>query len=272
MALSEFTFQYVSQKSVKGQALADFLVHHPSTEFEGAEEVDIEIIYVASMTNNHWTMYFDGSSTEFSAGAGVVVETPEGQKFQFAFQLDFTCTNNQAEYEALIVGLEILQEMGARRVLVFGDSQLVVNQMNKEFKCTSWGLLSYHALADQLANTFDRISFAHLPRGQNMEANEMAQLASGLRIPEGDDSRVIKIAKRTLPTLEERGVSEDAFVIDIEPDDWRLPIIKFHKNPQGNHDRKTRYLAGQFVIYKEAVYRKSSDDLLLLCIGGQETL
>ncbi|XP_062013819.1 uncharacterized protein LOC133730203 [Rosa rugosa] len=272
MALSEFTFQYVSQKSVKGQALADFLAHHPSTEFEGAEEVDIGMVYVASMTNNYWTMYFDGSSTEFSAGAGVVVETPEGQKFQFAFQLDFTCTNNQAEYEALIVGLEILQELGARRVLVFGDSQLVINQMNKEFKCTSWGLLSYHALADQLANTFDRISFAQLPRGQNWEANEMAQLASGLRIPEGDNSRVIKIAKRTLPALEERGVSDDVFVIDIEPDDWRLPIIKFHKNPQGNDDRKTRYLAGHFIIYKEAVYRKSSDDLLLLCIGGQETL
>ncbi|XP_061993664.1 uncharacterized protein LOC133711575 [Rosa rugosa] len=147
------------------------------------------------MTNNHWTMYFNGSSTEFSAGAGVVVETPEGQKFQFAFQLDFTCTNNQAEYEALIVGSEILQEMGARRVLVFGDSLLVINQLNKEFKCTSWGLLSYHALADQLANTFDRISFAQLPKGQNMEANEMAQLASGLRISEGDNSRVIKIFK-----------------------------------------------------------------------------
>ncbi|XP_024190639.1 uncharacterized protein LOC112194654 [Rosa chinensis] len=141
--------------SVKGQALADFLAHHPSTEFEEAEEVDIGMVYVASMTNNHWTMYFDGSSTEFSVGVGIVVETPEGQKFQFAFQLDFTCTNNQAEYEALIVGLEILQEMGAWRVLVFGNSQLVINQMNKEFKCTSWGLLSYHALADQLANTFD---------------------------------------------------------------------------------------------------------------------
>ncbi|XP_024171885.1 uncharacterized protein LOC112177876 [Rosa chinensis] len=59
-------------------------------------------------------MYFDGSSAEFSAGAGVVVETHEGQKFQFAFQLHFTCMNNQAECEALIVGLEILQELVAR--------------------------------------------------------------------------------------------------------------------------------------------------------------
>ena len=272
MALSEFTFQYVSQKSVKGQALADFLAHHPSTEFEGAEEVDIGLVYVDSMIKNYWTMYFDGSSTELSAGAGVIIETPEEHKFQFAFQLDFTCTNNLAEYEALVIGLEILQEMGARRVLVFGDSQLVINQMNKEFKCTSWGLLSYHALADQLTGAFHRISFAHLPREKNKDANEMAQLASGLRIPDGEDSRVVKIAKRSLPALEDRGVPEDIFVVDVEPNDWRRPIIMFYKDPGGNHDRRTRFLARHFVVYKEAVYHKSSDDLLLLCIGGQETL
>ncbi|CAL9021213.1 unnamed protein product [Prunus brigantina] len=60
--------------------------------------------------------------------AGVVIESPQGQRWQFAFQLDFRCTNNQAEYEALIIGLEILQGMKATRVLVYGDSQLA-NEM-----------------------------------------------------------------------------------------------------------------------------------------------
>ncbi|CAL9019057.1 unnamed protein product [Prunus brigantina] len=125
MALSEFTFQYiVAQKSVKGHALADFLAHHPTQGQE--EETEVEI-GMAHMEKNYWTMYFDGSSTEVRSGAGVVIESPQGQRWQFAFQLDFRCTNNQAEYEALIIGLEILGEMKATRVLVYGDSQLVIN-------------------------------------------------------------------------------------------------------------------------------------------------
>ncbi|CAL9006005.1 unnamed protein product [Prunus brigantina] len=95
MALSEFTFQYVAQRSVKGQALADFLAHHPTQSQEEATEVEIGM---AHMEKNYWTMYFDG------------------------------CTNNQAEYEALIIGLEILQGMKATRVLVYGDSQLLPSQ------------------------------------------------------------------------------------------------------------------------------------------------
>ncbi|CAL9018940.1 unnamed protein product [Prunus brigantina] len=121
MALSEFTFQYVAQKSVKGEALADFLAHHPAQGQE--EELEVEI-GMARMEKNYWTMYFDGSSTETRSGAGVVIESPQGQRWQFAFQLDFKCTNNQAKYEAFIIGLEILKEMKATRVLVYGDSQL----------------------------------------------------------------------------------------------------------------------------------------------------
>lgn len=71
------------------------------------------------MDKNYWTMYFDNSSTEAVSGAGVVVKSPQGQRW----------TNNQAEYEALIIGLGILKEMKAIRVLVYGDSQLVINQL-----------------------------------------------------------------------------------------------------------------------------------------------
>lgn len=81
------------------------------------------------MDKNYWTMYFDDSSTMAVSRAGVVVESPQGQRWQFAFQLDLKCTNNQAEYEALIIDLGILKEMKATRVLVYGDSQLVINQL-----------------------------------------------------------------------------------------------------------------------------------------------
>ncbi|CAL8136204.1 unnamed protein product [Prunus armeniaca] len=171
MTLSEFTFQYVAQKSVKGQALAVFLAHHPAQGQE--EELEVEI-GMALMEKNYWTMYFDGSSTETRSGAGVVIESPQGQMWQFAFQLDFKCTNNQAEYEALIIGLEILKEMKATRVLVYGDSQLVINQLTREYQCTSENLTMYYVTALNTADEFSRISFVHVPRAENHEANEMA--------------------------------------------------------------------------------------------------
>ncbi|XP_021827364.1 uncharacterized protein LOC110767991 [Prunus avium] len=189
MALSEFTFQYVAQKSVKGQALADFLAHHPAQGQE--EELEVEI-GMAHMEKNYWTMHFDGSSTEARSGAGVVIESPQGQKWQFAFQLDFRCTNNQAEYEALIIGLEILKEMKATRVLVHGDSQLVINQLTGEYQCTSENLAMYYVTALNTADGFSRISFVHVPRAENGEANEMAQVASGVNIPNTDHDRVIR--------------------------------------------------------------------------------
>ena len=97
LALSEFSLQYVPQKAVKGQAIADFLAHHPPTELTAFRELKFAAISLAP-----WTLYFDGSRTEFAAGADVAIENPAGDRFSYSFQLDFKCTNNQAEYEALM--------------------------------------------------------------------------------------------------------------------------------------------------------------------------
>ncbi|KAM1223354.1 hypothetical protein ACFX2G_043340 [Malus domestica] len=90
MALSEFSLQYVPQKAVKGQALADFLAqHHSPYDFGGA---DVEIGMVVTR-DNYWTMYFDGSSTSSSASAGIVIQSPHNDRWYFSLKLDFDCTN-----------------------------------------------------------------------------------------------------------------------------------------------------------------------------------
>ncbi|CAL9019148.1 unnamed protein product, partial [Prunus brigantina] len=197
------------------------------------------------MEKNYWTMYFDGSSTEARSGAGVVIESPQGQRWQFAFQLDFRCTNNQAEYEELIIGLEILREMKATRVLVYGDSQLVINQLTGDYQCTSENLTLYYVTALNTADQFSRISFIHVPRTKNHEANEMAQVASGVSIPDNDRDRVIRIEKRTLPDLAERGMALQVASAEITDEvetadtDWHYPIVKYLRDPSGNHERTT---------------------------------
>ncbi|XP_021816121.1 uncharacterized protein LOC110758551 [Prunus avium] len=273
MALSEFTFQYMGQKSVKGQALADFLAHHSAQGQDGELEVEIGM---ARMEKNYWTMYFDGSCIEARSGAGVVIESPQGQRWQFAFQLNFKCTNNQAEYEALIIGLEILKEMKATRVLVYSDSQLVINQLIGEYQCTSENLTMYYVTALNTADDFSRITFVHVPRAENHEANEMAQVASGVNIPDTDHDRVIRIERRTLPALAERRMAaqvssaEIADEVNMAEADWRYPIVKYLRDPSGSHERTTRFRARCYLIYQNELYRKGSNGLLLLCPSAED--
>ncbi|KAM2791423.1 hypothetical protein PS2_003202 [Malus domestica] len=91
MALSEFSLQYVPQKAVKGQGLADFLAQDSSPY--GFGDTDVEIGMVETR-DNYWMMYFDGSSTSSSADMGIVIQSPNHDRWYFSLKLDFDYTNN----------------------------------------------------------------------------------------------------------------------------------------------------------------------------------
>ena len=74
-----------------------------------------------------WKMYFDGSVAKAGAGIGVYISTPIRDTKSYSYKLFFECSNNVAEYEALLLGLHVVKDLGAKRVQIFGDSELVVN-------------------------------------------------------------------------------------------------------------------------------------------------
>jgi hypothetical protein len=76
--------------------------------------------------DNLWTMFFDGACTKESTGAGVVLISPSKKTFHLSFKLDFKMTNNIAEYEALLLGLNATKEMEIKRLHVFGDTDLII--------------------------------------------------------------------------------------------------------------------------------------------------
>ncbi|XP_070665145.1 uncharacterized protein [Malus domestica] len=185
--------------AVKGQAIADFLAEHqesqdkiinilgtlevtnvwipPSKGISGKEKwIQQEIRRVAGLWITHWKLYFDGSYTQKASGAGIMIINPQGIYHYYSFLLDYQGnTNNRAEYEALIIGLEILMDLGAMEVEVFGDSELVINQLNGEFKCRHIAMAGYYLATTQLLSYWDsEISVSHVPRGANLAANEMA--------------------------------------------------------------------------------------------------
>jgi len=114
LALPEFDLRYESAKAVKGQVMADFVTQHCNA--------------VGSLEVTPWTIFFDGSTCDQGAGISIVLISARGRRYEFSLLIVATSTNNQAKYQALVKGLELLRETRADAIEVFGDSMLVINQ------------------------------------------------------------------------------------------------------------------------------------------------
>ena len=116
---------------MKGQALADFLADHPiPDDWELSNDLPDEEVMVIEISQP-WKMFFDGATQRCGAdaGAGVVFVTPERDILPYSFTLIECCSNNVAEYQALILGLEMAIDEKTTRLEVFGDSKLIINQV-----------------------------------------------------------------------------------------------------------------------------------------------
>jgi len=125
-----------------------------------------------------FTLYTDGAArgNPGPAGAGFVIYQ-DGRMLESQAQYLGETTNNQAEYNALILGLTRLTEIGAARVKVRADSELMVKQMKGEYKVKNPGLIKLVISAQKLARGFKKFSIEHIPREQNQEADRMSNRA-----------------------------------------------------------------------------------------------
>ena len=131
LALSEFDLRYESAKAVKGRVIADFITQHQKPSIGYVELIP-------------WTLFFDGSSCKQGGGIGIVIVSPRGQVLSLLFLIKLMTTNNQAEYEAILKGLQLLHEVKAESIEVFGDSQLVINQLIRLYECKDDILRGYY--------------------------------------------------------------------------------------------------------------------------------
>ena len=120
----------------------------------------------------------DDSSTLYVGGIGVILKSPKGDKLRYAARLEYQTTNNEAEYEALLKGLKLAKSLGAESVIVQGDCQLVINQVNGMCEAKEGRMKKYLNKVRQLVKKFKEASFVQLPREENMEAAALAKVAS----------------------------------------------------------------------------------------------
>jgi ribonuclease HI len=137
-------------------------------------------------------MNFDGSKMLGGLGAGVILTSPKGDKLQYVLQMHFRMSNNVTEYEALVHGLKLAKEIGIRRILCFGDSNLVVHQVSGEWDAKDANMASYHFYVQQLCGFFEGCEFHHVPRANNDEADRLSKIGSTKHdIPAGVSLEII---------------------------------------------------------------------------------
>jgi hypothetical protein len=131
--LNEFTIDYVHRSSIQSQVLVGFIVDWTP----GAQDEE------RTKDNKAWTVFYDGSWGTFGAGAGAILISPSKIRTCYAARLEFNCTNNIAEYEALLLGLRKLKAMGIRRAVLKSDSQVIIGHIDKSSKARDPKLENY---------------------------------------------------------------------------------------------------------------------------------
>jgi ribonuclease HI len=156
------------------------------------EELDMKQEELSPLTeelckNGIWKMYFDGASSSEGAGAGILLVAPEGKfivPFSYRLQWDIDYTNNVCEYEALILGLEAAKKLNIKNLEVYGDAELIVRQVNRQYLAKHPRLRTYRNCAwDLMENFFSSIKVHFIPRTENLHADALAKAASTFSPP-----------------------------------------------------------------------------------------
>jgi ribonuclease HI len=114
-----------------------------------------------------WIMYFDGAINVCGNGAGAMIISPDKKHYPVLVKLQFGCTNNTAEYEACILGLEVALELNIKKIDVYGDSMLIIFQVKGEWQTKKEKLRPYQKYLSKLSREFEEIKFTHLGREAN---------------------------------------------------------------------------------------------------------
>jgi ribonuclease HI len=132
-------------------------------------------------SNKAWKMNFDGAHSRSGKGARIVLKSPTRKTYNFAFRIEFDATNNVAEYEALLLGLEIAKDMGIKILNIKGDSNLVILQVKNKYACKSERLRKYRNAIWDTIEFFDAIDIIVIPRDQNSLADSLVVATSTLQ-------------------------------------------------------------------------------------------
>ena len=157
--LSEFDIKYKPKTTIKGQILADFVMEFTSAELAEDTQTTPDLPV--------WKLSVDGTANAQGSGAGLILTSLEGVYIEYALRFGFRASNNEAEYEAVIAGLNLTHSMEVDQLDVCSDSRLVVKQIEDTYEAKGEKMILYLKKVRELLRKFVLVQFRHIPRVEN---------------------------------------------------------------------------------------------------------
>jgi ribonuclease HI len=223
-------------------------------------------------------MYFDGSFKLEGVGAGVLLISPMGEQLKYVLQIFWKVPNNEAEYEALLHGLRLAASLRIKQLLVYGDSAVVINQVNKSWDRNKENMDAYCLEVRKLENKFYGLEFHHVVRDNNVAAEVLSKLGSTrAQVPVGvfvHELRAPSISELAPPTTDPAHPPAGQEVRMIEVD-WRQPFIDYLREQKVPSDKNLAEQlirrAKSYVLVGDKLYRQgASSGVLMKCIPREE--
>ncbi|XP_057948200.1 uncharacterized protein LOC131143851 [Malania oleifera] len=197
MLLTEYDITYVTRKAIKGSVIAKYLVNRAVEDYQPMKfafpNKDIDSISQEEEEYEGWTMLFDGAVNVWGHGIGAILISPERRHYPIVAKLTFPCTNNIAEYEACILGLQATMDRDIKELVMKGDSALVDHQVTGEWEAQDSKLVSYQEYIQEMIKGFNSISLSHLPMENNLIPDALATVAALIKVEPGVEIDLIQI-------------------------------------------------------------------------------
>ncbi|XP_072077791.1 uncharacterized protein [Arachis hypogaea] len=230
--------------------MADFLVEVTGNLTEDAD--------------TRWKLHVDGASNQTSEGARIILKSPDGVIYEQSVKSEFSVSNNQAEYEALLGGLVLAWEVETTRLEVCSDSQVVTAQVNGSYQVRDSLLQKYLEKVKELSKQFEEITVQHVPRERNTRADLLSKLAS-TKPRAGNRSLIQGITKE--PAV--------AFHLTKMSPSWMDSIVDFLQNGKLPGDEKEAKLlrreAAKYTVIQDQLFKKGLSQPLLKCLHPDQT-
>jgi ribonuclease HI len=223
-------------------------------------------------------MYFDGSLKLEGAGAGVLLISPTGEQLKYVLQIFWKVSNNEAEYEALLHGLRLAASLGIKRLIVYDDSAVVINQVNKSWDRNKENMDAYCLEVCKLKNKFYGLEFHHVVRDNNVATDVLSKIGSTrAQVPAG-----VFVHELHTPSIPEPAptttdpahppAGQEVMMIDV---DWRQPFINYicEQKVLSNKNFVEQLIrqAKSYVLVGDKLYRwGATSGVLMKCIPQEE--
>ena len=251
--LSAFDIQYRPCIAIKEQVVADFIAEFTNGEDKGLDE------------SPQWSIHTDGSSNKQAGGVGVILLSPEGDQIECMVRLDFPTTNNEVEYEALMVGLDLAKVAEVASVVFYCDSQVITNQVNGDYECRGERMKRY---PDQVRRRVDELKakIIQIPRTKNEQVNRLAKASSVEHTTTFDNVLSFIQLSSLIDSINVQEIGSES--------NWTMPLVSYLKNgvlPEGKEvARKLKVQAAWFILMKDVLYKRGFSCPYLKCLGPNE--